>query len=48
MTPLRVLIADDHPLFREGVAGLLGAHVATEIVGQAETGREALARTQAL
>ncbi|SDK02505.1 response regulator [Aliiruegeria lutimaris] len=48
MTPLRVLIADDHPLFREGVAALLGSHAATDVVGQAETGRRALEMTREL
>ncbi len=48
MTRLRVLIADDHPLFREGVAALLDNHDRTDVVGQAETGREALEMTRAL
>jgi DNA-binding NarL/FixJ family response regulator len=26
MTQIRTLVADDHPLFREGVAMLLAAH----------------------
>ncbi|SNS48127.1 response regulator [Tropicimonas sediminicola] len=42
MTPLRILIADDHPLFREGVAGLLGGHEGTVVAGQADTGQAAL------
>ncbi|MDV7145834.1 response regulator transcription factor [Tropicimonas sp. TH_r6] len=42
MTQLRVLIADDHPLFREGVAALLDSDEGTVVVGQAETGRSAL------
>lgn len=39
---LRVLIADDHPLFREGLRTLLGSAPDTELVGEATTGEEAV------
>lgn len=39
----RVVIADDHPLYREGLAGLLGTTEDLRVVGQASTGREAVA-----
>jgi DNA-binding NarL/FixJ family response regulator len=39
---LRVLIADDHPLYARTVARILGAHEWIEIVGFAENGREAV------
>lgn len=42
MTPLRVLVADDHALFRHGVANLLAAEVGFEVVGEAVDGRQAL------
>ena len=42
-TPIRVLIADDHRLMREGTAALLGADDRLEIVGLARDGREAVA-----
>ena len=42
---LRVLIADDHPLFRDGMRGLLESVPGMEVVGEAETGDEAVART---
>ena len=45
---IRVLIADDHPLFREGVAHLLNAEPDFEVVGQVSDGEEALALAQEL
>ena len=42
MDPLRVLIADDHPLFRSGLRALLGAVPDTAVVGEAKTGEEAI------
>jgi len=38
--PLRILIADDHQLFRNGVRALIQAHAGWEICGEASTGRE--------
>jgi DNA-binding NarL/FixJ family response regulator len=46
--PLRLLIADDHPLFRKGMRTLLGAAPDFALVGEAETGMEAVARSLAL
>jgi DNA-binding NarL/FixJ family response regulator len=40
--PLRVLIADDHPLFRNGMRALLAADPDTEVVSEATTGEEAI------
>ena len=42
MKPIRVLIADDHALFREGVRAILKSVPDIEIVGEAGTGQEAL------
>ena len=42
--PNRVLIADDHPLFRDGMHGLLDSVGETEVVGEAATGDEAVER----
>lgn len=38
---IRVLIADDQPLVRDGLAAIIGADPELELVGQAENGREA-------
>ena len=40
--PIRVLIVDDHPLLREGIAALISAEPDMEAVAEASTGREAL------
>lgn len=39
----RVLVIDDHPLFRKGVADLLGMESALRVVGEAADGEEGLA-----
>jgi DNA-binding NarL/FixJ family response regulator len=43
MDPLRVLIVDDHPLFRSGLRTLLGTLPDTAVAGEATTGEEAVA-----
>jgi DNA-binding NarL/FixJ family response regulator len=40
---LKILIADDHPLFRDGMHGLLDSEPDVEVVGEAKTGEEAVA-----
>jgi DNA-binding NarL/FixJ family response regulator len=41
--PLRILIADDHPLFRDGIQMLLSTTEDLHVVGEATTGEEAIA-----
>ena len=45
---LRVLVVDDHPLFREGLAALPHDLPMIEAVGQAANGREAVGKVAAL
>jgi DNA-binding NarL/FixJ family response regulator len=42
MEPIRILIADDHPVFRYGLRALLLAESTTEVVGEASTGKEVI------
>lgn len=39
---LRVVIADDHPVYREGLAGLIDTETGLDVVGQATDGAEAV------
>ncbi|AEW97586.1 MULTISPECIES: response regulator [Streptomycetaceae] len=48
MTPIRVLIADDQMMVRQGFTVLLNAEPGIEVVGQAVDGAEAVARTAEL
>jgi DNA-binding NarL/FixJ family response regulator len=45
---VRVLIADDRPIFRAGVQGMLRDFPEIDIVGEAMTGRQAVERTRRL
>lgn len=47
MTP-RVLIADDHPVYRDGLRMMLASTGEVDVVGTAADGREAVARTAEL
>ena len=40
--PIRVLIADDHPVFRDGLRALVASAPDLELVGEARTGLEAV------
>lgn len=44
---MRILIADDHPLFRDGLRSLLSAE-GHEVIGEAKNGREAIELAQQL
>lgn len=48
MDRIRILIADDHPFFRDGLRVLLDSVDDTAVVGQAESGLEAVALAESL
>ena len=48
MTPIRILIADDHPIVRRGMKSLLELKPSLKIVGEAEDGLEAVEKARDL
>jgi DNA-binding NarL/FixJ family response regulator len=48
MTAIRVLLADDHTILREGVAAILNSQEDMEVIAQAGTGRRAVEYYRAL
>ena len=48
MSAIRVLLADDHHLFREGLATILNAQPDFEVVGEARDGLEAVVKARKL
>ncbi len=48
MKRARILLADDHALFREGLAGIVNAQPDLEVVGEADDGLEAFVKAQEL
>ena len=42
MEKIRLLIADDHPIFRQGLRGILSGEPDVEIVGEASDGNQAI------
>jgi len=45
---IRVLAVDDHPVFRQGIAGLIDGQLDLRLVGEASNGREAIQQFRAL
>lgn len=46
--PIRILLADDHPMFRDGVAHSLGSEPDFKVIAQAASGEEAVELAQRL
>jgi DNA-binding NarL/FixJ family response regulator len=46
--PIRILLVDDHVLFRKGIASLLSTERGFEVVGEAANGQEALDKARDL
>lgn len=40
--PIRIMAVDDHPMIREGIAGLVAAQADLKLVAEAASGREAI------
>jgi DNA-binding NarL/FixJ family response regulator len=48
MTARRVLLVDDHPMFRAGLRALLASTPDMDVVGEASTGAEAITQARVL
>lgn len=46
MTPIRVLLVEDHTIVRKGIRSLLDAEADIEVVGEAEDGRAAMEKCE--
>src|SRR6202008_4358355 len=45
--PIRILAVDDHPVVRQGIAGLVGVHSGMSLGAEASNGREAIQQFRA-
>jgi DNA-binding NarL/FixJ family response regulator len=45
--PIRILAVDDHPVVRQGIAGLVAVHSDMSVVAEASNGREAIQQFRA-
>lgn len=48
MTPIRIILADDHKIVRQGMRSLLESHPDFEVIGEASDGEEALKLMESL
>ena len=47
LQPIRILVVDDHPLLRQGIASILEDQEDMSLVAQASNGREAIQQFRA-
>ena len=47
VTQIRILAVDDHPIVRQGIAGLIGVQADMVLIGEASNGREAIQQFRA-
>jgi signal transduction histidine kinase/CheY-like chemotaxis protein len=47
-TSIRVLIADDHSIIREGISNMINNAVSLKVIGEAENGEEAVTKARSL
>jgi len=48
MEPVKILIADDHPVVREGLSAMLNKEADIQVVGEAENGAQAINKAKEL
>ncbi|GAB3586381.1 response regulator transcription factor [Leifsonia lichenia] len=48
MTPVRLLVVDDHPVVRDGIVGMVSSDQDIEVVGEASDGAEAVRLARSL
>src|SRR5690349_22641506 len=46
--PIRLLVADDHPVVRQGLSSCLGQYAQVSIIGEASDGQEAIRKAKEL
>jgi DNA-binding NarL/FixJ family response regulator len=48
MSPIRILVVDDHPIVRDGIRGVFAGDAEFEVVGEAANGADAVRQTEQL
>jgi YesN/AraC family two-component response regulator len=48
MSKITVLVADDHTIVRKGICSLIDGKADIQVIGEAEDGRDAIEKAEAL